>query len=107
MMSIRSRSRRMPELPSKLALERRRSGIRSLARSVDNCCQVKSSVNHPVSSRPSTFLVVRSAENSGADRDVCRAGDLVLVPQDENAVFRRDDVGLDGVSTEGECKLVR
>lgn len=37
----------------------------------------------------------------GAGRDVGRRADLVLVPHDEHAVFRRHDVGFDGIHPVG------
>jgi hypothetical protein len=42
----------------------------------------------------------------GSIGDVGRPGDLVLVAEHENAVPARDDVGLDGIGTEGERELV-
>ena len=45
--------------------------------------------------------------NSGRVGDVGGAGDLVLVPGDQNAVLGRDQVGLDVVGAHADRELVR
>ncbi len=51
--------------PSKAVLPGRRPGTRSLARSVRSSARVKSSVNQPVTARPSIVLVACRSANSG------------------------------------------
>ena len=75
-------------LSSNDALVGRSFGSRSRQRSVASSSQVKSSVNQPVSSTPSTVFVVRRSANSGRVADIGRRSDLVLVPHDEHAVAR-------------------
>ena len=54
-------------------------------------------MNQPVTGAPSIVFVVRRERELRPARHVGRAGDLVLVPADEDAVLRGDEVGLDEV----------
>ena len=73
---------------------------RSLARRALSSASVKSSVNHPVTARPSIVLVRPTSGELRVRRDVGGAADLVLVAGDEHAVLGRDQVGLDIVGAE-------
>ncbi len=94
-------------MPSYRVLSGRTSGSRSFARSVFSSARVKSSVNQPVTARPSITLVVRRSANSGVLGDVGGAADLVLVPGDQDAVLRGDEVGLDVVGAQPDREPVR
>ncbi len=95
----------MPNCPSKRALSVRSAGSRSRARNVRISASVKSSANQPWTSSAVDALARAAIGEFRMLRDIGRAADLVLVPADQHAVARDDEIGFDriGALFDREC----